>query len=174
MVQYVLFSILPVILTSLIIKDRIVINSSYGLPVYWGFILFIGITDTGSESDVLVPDLKYFVYGFLFISGITILIKLLLIYRSLRTEQTLDELEKFKERALRKLQKLNPHHNQKLLADVLGDHGKALNLLKAAYWESDEKEKLQLMRMALDYVSSEQESIDTLQKRMTMYTKIKE
>lgn len=169
-----LFSILPVILSSLIIKDKIVVYSTYALPVYWGFILFIGITDTGSKSDVLIPDLKYFVYGFLFISGTAILIKLILIYRSLRAENTIDELERFKSRALRKLQKLDPSHNQKLLADVLGNHGEALNLLKAAYMEEDEKEKLQLMRMALNYVASEHESIETLQKRMKMYSRIEE
>jgi hypothetical protein len=117
--------------------------------------------------------MKYFIYGLLFISTTVILIKLLMIASSLRVEKTIEDLERFKKRALKKLMKLNPQHNQRLFEDLLGNHGKALNMLKAATYEEDEEERYQLMRMALNYVATEEESIETLQRRLTLYTTMK-
>ena len=168
-----LFSILPAAIAFLIIKDRLIKFSTLALPIYWGFILYLSISAAQDFSGALAVDIKYFVYGFLFISTGVILVKLVLILISLRVEETIEDLEKFKERAMRKLAKLNPQHNQKLLENVLGNHGKALNLLIAANLEEDETEKTRLVRLALHEVAGEEDSLEMLEKRMSRYAEVK-
>ena len=170
-----LYSILLVIIAKFSINDKVIIYSSLALPLFWGFFLFRSITDTGSSEEVFIPNMKYFVYGILFSTiGLT-LMKLILIIRSLRTEKTIDNLEQFQERALQKLNRLNPEHNQQLLEDVMGDHGHALNLLIAShYYEDDEEKQKELTRLALHYAMKEKDALRQLEKRMLRYAKAPE
>ena len=169
-----LYSILPALVARLAIKDKVVTYCSLVLPVFFGYLLYLSVIDTGREFDLHFRDLKYFVYGLLFVSIVVISVKLIFIARSLKVEQTIEDLEKFKERALKKLAKVNPEVNQKLYEALLGNNGKAYNLLRAAAVEQDQEYKHLLMRLALDAVVGEDESIEILLKRLTRLATIKE
>jgi hypothetical protein len=149
-------------------KDFYSIFPVSGIFLFWFTVLlhcFFNFSDHSGKVS-LVSIITYTIVGLAFI---TLIISYLY---NRKKVHAMENLEKFKERALKKFSKLNPEHNQKLLEDLLGNHGRALNLLLAAHEEENEKDKQELTRLALHETFREKDSILKLQKRMQMYAKI--
>lgn len=148
-VNLFLYGLLVTWVAHVIVKDRIAKYCTYIIPIYWAFVFIRNLQDVQTEEELLLPDLKYFMYGLLLAALVVLLIRIVAITIVLRAEEDIEDLEQFKKLALKKLTMVNPYLNQQLVKEVVGKHGEAFNLLLAANQEADERKQHMLTRLAL-------------------------
>ena len=161
-----LLSLAPVFISKYFSFHKFGTWVSLALPIHWFYLLFLQVVNQWDSGPVISNGISQFVFGFLSLATLIIAIQIILLIRSVRKENKIEALEKFKGRALKKLSTLNPELNQKLLQNLLGDHGEAFNLILAANLEEDEDKKQRLVRLALNEIENAHSSIKDLEKRL--------
>lgn len=167
-----LLSLAPVFISRYFSFSKFETWVSLALPVHWFYLLFLQVFNQWDSGPVVWQGTSQFVFSFVVLATLVMAIQIILLVRSIRKENKLESLEKFKEKALRKLSILNPDLNQKLLHNLLGEHGEAFNLILAANLEEDEEKKQRLIRLALNEITNARSSIKDLEKRLQRISSI--
>ena len=116
--------------------------------MYWGFLFLRSLEDATSEAQVLMPSIRYYLYGLLLLSLLVLLIRVIMIIVALRVKENIADAEKFKEESMQHLSSLNPYLNRQLLKEVVGKHSEAFSLLLAAGQEANDGKKKMLTQLA--------------------------